>query len=282
VQQECPTVGEDELKKLSGILMNLEKSEAKYSLISQLHSLDSSRLDVLSMILRNWTVDMAREALGELELRLRLLEELQHKVFLEESDEVQELQPLFERGLWIFGPEFETIEFTSNQGMTRVIQGLFGQTEVGSRNRPDFAVLPDSSVGMYSYNAFDEEGAETGVAKLVIVELKRANVSLGASEKGQCWKYIKELFEKGLLNETSRVTAFVLGAKIEPFETSVRSELEGRVSIRPLVYQTVVERAKSRLLKLYERVKDAPFLVEERERLVGIQLELKPPGGGPA
>lgn len=38
---------------------------------------------------------------------------------------VQELQPLFKRGLWIFGPEFETIEFTSNVGMTKVVQNCF-------------------------------------------------------------------------------------------------------------------------------------------------------------
>ena len=65
-------------------------------------------------------------------------------------DEVGDLQPLFERSLWVFGPEFESLEFTSNRGMTEVIAKIFGGDEQGSRQRPDFVMLPDGSVGLYS------------------------------------------------------------------------------------------------------------------------------------
>lgn len=267
VQEDCPALTDRDLGRLAGILASMELSEAKYGLVQKLHELQPGDLDQLNEILESWTVDTAKEVLGELELRLKLLEELKQKVFDRNADEVQELQPLFERGLWIFGPQFETIEFTSNLGMTRVIQELLGGEVTGSRRRPDFVILPDGTVGLYSYPDYDEEGAEIGVAQLVIVELKRAGVTIGDEQKGQCWRYVRELYERGQLRPTSRVTAFVLGSDVQAIEAEPREERGGSVSIRPLVYQTVIDRAESRLFKLHERVRSAPFLEALREEL---------------
>ena len=95
---------------------------------------------------------MAKAVLDEIGRRLKLVTELKNRLADENTKEVQELQPLFEKGLWIFGPEFETIEYTSNEGMTQVVQKLYKQKEgSGSRNRPDFAILPDGTCGLYAY-----------------------------------------------------------------------------------------------------------------------------------
>jgi hypothetical protein len=202
---------------------------------------------------------MAKIVLDELEMRLKLVNELQERTAKAETLEVQELQPLFYRGLWIFGPEFETIEFTSNETMTSVIQKLYGVELSGSRNRPDFAILPDSSVGLYSYDKYDDHGSEISVDRLVIVELKKPGVTIGEEQKGQCWKYVKELYSKGLLTDSSRVECYVLGSQIDQNECSVRTEKDERVRIQPLHFGMVLNRAKSRLLKLYDKVKRAPF-----------------------
>jgi hypothetical protein len=179
--------------------------------------------------------------------------------------EVQELQPLFHKGLWIFGPEFETIEFTSNRGMTTVIEQLFGVKDVkGSLNRPDFAIVPNGSVGFYSYPEYsDEDGGEIGPAQLVIVEIKAPDVRIGDDEKSQCYKYVRELNEKGLLTERTKVRGFVLGRHINPVDRGEKTEMDGRVRIRPLDFDTVLGRAKSRMLNLFDRIKDAPFLKEQ-------------------
>jgi hypothetical protein len=204
---------------------------------------------------------MAKIVLDEIQARMRLIEELRIKTAEDSTLEVQELQPLFRQGLWIFGPEFETIHYTSNQGMTAVIQDLFGRKDLtGSRNRPDFAVLPDGSVGLYSYPEYDTEGGEVGAAKLVVVELKAPDVPIGDAEKGQCWKYVRELLQKGLLGERTKVQGFVLGRKINPVDREERTELSGRVRILPLDFGIVLQRADSRLLKLRDKIKAAPFL----------------------
>lgn len=266
IQNECSSISEKELIKLAGILAKMEQSNTKYSLINQLHSLSSNQLDNLQNILADWSLDLAKEVLDELQIRLKLLDELKFKVLDSKTKEVQDLQPLFHQGLWIFGPEYETIEFTSNEGMTSVIHKLFNKNELGSRNRPDFAIVPDGSVGSYFYPAYDEYGAEIGVERLVIVELKKPGVPITSEEKSQCWKYVLELMDKGLISIDTKVTCFVLGDKINPLEKSARKENNDRCIIQPMDYQIVIARAKSRLLRLYDRVKGAPFIENQHKK----------------
>jgi hypothetical protein len=153
--------------------------------------------------------------------------------------------------------------------MTRVVQDLFKVEDTGSRNRPDFVILPDGTAGLYSHPMYDDEtGGEIGVARLVIVELKKPTITIGAEEKSQCWTYVKELYEKGMLHDGTKVTCFALGPSIDPQETEPREEKGGRVVIRPLTYDTIITRAKSRLLNLSDKVKSAPFLSEEEKNVL--------------
>ena len=267
IQSECTNLNEKDLLKLSAVLIKMEQSDTKYSLISKLHELDSSQIDNLHNILADWSLDLAKEVLDELQIRLKLLDELRERVLDVNTKEVQDLQPLFYQGLWIFGPEFETIEFTSNEGMTKVIQNLFNSEIKGSRNRPDFAVLPESTVGSYSYHKYDDDGGEIGIDRLVVVELKKPGIAISTNEKAQCWQYVSELLRKGLISRDTKVTCFVLGSEIDPIERDARKENNDRCTIQPLDYQVVISRAKSRLLKLYDRVKGAPFLEEQRKEL---------------
>lgn len=264
VQEECPSITEKDLSKLAGVLASMEQSESKFDLINKLHELNPGQIDDLHKILCNWSLDFAKEVLDELEIRLRLLDELKEKVFDTKTREVQDLQPIFHQGLWIFGPEYETIEYTSNEGMTKVIQKLFDSSETASRNRPDFAILPDSTVGSYSYPTYDEYGGEIGVDRVVIVELKKPGVPISTDEKAQCWRYVSELLKKGVIQRDTKVTCFVLGSEVDPIERDARKDND-RCIIQPMDYQAVIQRAKSRLLKLYDRVKDAPFLEQQRQ-----------------
>jgi len=273
VQEECSSISEKDLIKLAGVLVKMEQSDTKYSLVSKLHELNADQINNLHNILAEWSLDLAKEVLDELQLRLKLLDELRERVFDTNTREVQDLQPLFHQGLWIFGPEYETIEFTSNEGMTKVVQKLFKAEESGSRNRPDFAILPDSTVGSYSYPAYDIDGGEIGVDRLVIVELKKPGIAISTEEKAQCWRYVSELMRKGLINRDTKVTCFVLGSEVDPIEREARHDSKNCI-IQPMDYQIVITRAKSRLLKLYDRVKNAPFLEEQRKNIKTEPMQL--------
>lgn len=267
VVNKCPSFGEQEIVQLSSILTKLEKAKSRYGLLELLHIQDPHDLDALHDVLTQWTISMAKVVLDEIQNRLKLIAELKAKVRVAGIDEVHELQPLFEKGLWMFGPQFESIEFTSNKGMTTVIRELLGDKKgKGSRNRPDFVVLPDGSVGFYACSSYDDDYNENGVEHVVIVDLKTPGLPLGSTEKEQVWKYVKELKAKGHIRKSTRVDGFVLGDRIEDGEEEFRKEGD-EVRITLMLYGTILTRAEKRLLNLYSKVQDAPFLVAQQEEL---------------
>jgi hypothetical protein len=267
VVDTCPNFGENEIVQLSSILAKLEQSKSRYGLLDLLHKCEPNDYDTLHEILQEWTIGMAKLVLDEIQNRLKLIGELRTKLKKVGVDEVHELQPLFERGLWMFGAQFESIEFTSNKGMTNVIKTIFkDEGGKGTRNRPDFVALPDSSVGFYARASYNEDYDEDGVEHLVIIDLKTTGLALGSKEKDQVWKYVKELREKGYLKRHTRVDGFVLGDKVESEESDPTTHGE-EVKISPLLYDTILIRAERRLLNLHSKVKGAPFLLEQQEAL---------------
>ncbi|WP_233622385.1 ATP-binding protein [Burkholderia multivorans] len=268
VVDTCPNFGEQEVVQLTSILTKLEKSKSQYGLLEILHNQDPNDLDALHEVLSQWTIGMAKVVLDEIQGRLKVINELRIKIQVAGIDEVKELQPLFAKGLWMFGDKFESIHFTSNKGMTTVIRELFdGKAEKASLNRPDFVIRGDGSTGFYSLPSYNEEHEEVGVGHLVIVDLKTTKLSLGSKEKEQIWKYVKELKKKGYIQPETRVDGFVLGDQIESGEGGTRTEDNDKVKIQPLLYSIILSRAEQRLLKLYERVREAPFLLEQQEEL---------------
>lgn len=267
VINECPNFGENEIFQLTTILTKLEKAKSRYGLLELLHNQEPNDFDTLHKILSDWTVGMAKIVLDEIETRLRLICELKSKLDIKGVNEVKELQPLFEKGLWMFGPQFESIEFTSNKGMTTVIREIFGNKDgIGSRNRPDFVILDDSSIGFYARSSYDDEFNENGIEHVVIIDLKTTGLMIGSTEKGQVWKYVKELMNSGYITRSTTVDGFILGDTIEQGETEPRKEGD-RVKIIPLLYNTILTRAEKRLLNLHTKVKDAPFLLAQQDEI---------------
>lgn len=261
VVESCPSLTETQIDQVMGLLANLELSNSQYSLLEKLHQLSPGELDDWNDVLQEWTIQTAKVALDEISRRLRLIEEIRAKTADTATDEVQDLQPLFGQALWIFGPQFESLEFTSNLGMTRVIRQLFGKDDTGSRNRPDFVVLPDSTLGFYSRPSFDSSFNELGTEVLVIVELKKPGVAIGTEEKSQVWKYVKELLSKGYVTDRTQVYGYALGDLIDPTDTGERREGD-RVVIRPMLYSTFIGQAEKRMLNLHRRLVEAPFMKE--------------------
>lgn len=78
---------------------------------------------------------------------------------------------------------------------------------------------------------------------------------------------MKELKKRGHVQPDTRIDGFVLGDQIESGEGGTRTEDNDKVKIQPLLYGTILNRAEQRLLKLYDKVKEAPFLIAQQEEL---------------
>lgn len=255
VQSKCPTIGLQELETTVEVLAKMEKSRSGYELLEKIALFRPDEIDVLNEILEQWTVDDAKKVLGELRWRLELITKLEKLVDDPQADELHDLQPLFEHGLWIFGPEFESISFISNRSLATVIKNLLGDKALDNhRKRPDFVILPDSSIGIYSCERFDENHELNDFSKIVIVELKRSGIAIGTDQKDQALLYARELRKSKKVSLTTPILAYVLGSEINPEANEDFNE--GPIRIIPCRYNIVLAKAHSRTFNLIQKIEE--------------------------
>lgn len=263
-QEKCPNLTGKQLAQTVAIWGKLEQSRSGYDLLKQLATCSTEDLETWNNLMQKWSASNAEIVLNELDRRIAVINELQALIRNKTSDEVHDIQPLFERGLWMFGPEYESVEFTSNRGMTHVVQQFFERKNVqGSRKRPDFVVLPDSTIGLYSADEFTE-GEVSGVRKILIVELKRGDFCVKQNELDQARGYAGELRKTGCAQNSTIIEAFVLGASIEP--GLEKMTVGDKTSILPCLYDLILKRAHSRVFNLAQRIKEsAPIIPRDAE-----------------
>lgn len=275
IQAKVTVIEDKVLNATIEVLSKLEQSRSGFALLEQLSKLNPNDIDALNKILEDWTVQEARIVLDELGRRLKVIESLESLVENPSSDELHELQPLFEKGLWIFGPEYESIQYTSNKSLSTVLKKLIGDKEVKSktpRKRPDFIALPDSSIGIYSRDSFDEKGDVSGLEKILILEIKRGGFVINSEAMRQVDDYASEIRKSGKVKRDTQIDAFVLGTEIaedardpmrkgDPIHTRIQSE----------TYSTTLRKAHARtfyLLKKLEEAKETELYDKEIEEVL--------------
>lgn len=253
VQEKCPTMSDRDLSNTVQVLAKLEQSRSGYDLLSQLAACSPDDLDTWNSLMQQWTASNAEVVLNELDRRLKLIDRLEKLVENPLADELHDLQPLFERGLWIFGPEFESVDFRSNRGLAEVIGRFLGGADYKPpKRRPDFVVLPECSVGAYCADAYDTTGEICGIRKVAILELKKGGFCVTQKEADQARDYSKEIRKGGRVHATTEVVAYVLGAKLE--EGLESTDYGKNTHIIPMVYQTVLRKAHQRTFNLQKRL----------------------------
>jgi hypothetical protein len=270
LQGRCQSLGQTELGFAVEVFAKLEKARSGYSLLEKLNSLKADDLDGLNSILAEWSVSDARKVLGELRYRLDLIKQLQDILRRGNADELHELQPIFERGLWFFGPEFESISFESNRWLSSVVRELLGKEGVSlltiPNNRPDFVVIPDASIGVYSCDDFDDHHEVNGLATVVIIELKRGGSTIGSANKDQAMRYCREL--RKVVGRSVPITAYVLGEGVDSDAETIMEE--GRTRVVPRSYPIVLRQAHARTFNLFSKVELVEKTIPRDEDLVEV------------
>ena len=263
LQLQCPSISDKELTNAVLLFANMEKARTGYSLLEKMAGLAPSDIDGLDTILEEWSVSDAKKVLSELRYRLDLIKQLE-KLLVESNraDELHELQPLFEGGLWIFGPEFEAISFMSNRTLATVVRDcLGGGTLTTPDRRPDFVVLPEGSIGVYSRDAFSDRHEVSGYAHVVVVELKRGGSTISHREKDQAFHYVRQL-RKNVSKETM-IEAYVLGSSVEP--EAADETREGNSRVIPRSFSVVLNAAHARTFQLLRKLENAGAGVRDPE-----------------
>ena len=256
VQRRVPTVTPEVLSTTVEVLAHLESSRSGYGLLRQLSLLPPHDLDALHALLEEWSVTEVRVIVSELDWRLNLIAQLED-VVERKSDELHEIQPLFERGLWIFGPEYEGVSFISNKSLSRVVREFLADADTvvsTPRRRPDIVTSPDRSIEIYARDHHDERGEVDGLDKLVIVELKRGDHEVSRDDLRQAADYAAELRQSGKVGADVPIVCFVLGTTTA---TNVYEQADGKTNVFPRTYSTVLRQAETRTFDLKRKIEAA-------------------------
>ncbi len=252
VLQKCPSLSEGDLSRTVEVLAKLEDSRDGYDLLTRLSSCSTSDLDTWNKLMSEWTASNAEVVLNELGRRLKLIGDLEKLVHVATADELHDLQPLFARGLWMFGPEFEAADFTSNRGMATAIRNLLGGTdEETTSRRPDIVALPDRSVCAYCADEFDDNSEVIGIRQVAIIELKKGGFTITTEELRQGEDYASEIQKANLVQPSTKISVYVLGAELK----DQRERKVENIRVIPLAYDTLLRRAHSRTFHLQKKLK---------------------------
>lgn len=266
VQKDYPTIENGPLEAATKVFIKMLQSKSGYELLYKLSKVSPDDIDTLNEILNEWDIQKIKIVLDEICLRLKLIKELELKTPDENTDE-EELQSLFEKSLWMFGYEYESGFYTSNKAFSTVVKNLFRKKKIDvkeSRLRPDFVVLPSSVLGMHYVDRYNSSTGETeGIAKILLIELKKGGHKVTLDDRTQTEKYMKILYDGKIIDQNTIIDAYVLGTTIDCDETDTGPNKQN--SITPIAFHVILSRAEKRLLGLRRKIRESRNLSEEIE-----------------
>lgn len=256
LQSEVRTIDQPTLNAAVKVLANMEEARTGYGLLHQLSTASADDIDTLHDLLSKWSVQDAKIVLEELGKRLFLIKQLE-KIVNAGADELHEIHPLFERGLWIFGPEYESPHFRSNKWLSTVIRDLLGDQVVEverPQRRPDLVALPDCRLRVFSHDSFDDRGEVEGIDKVLIIELKSGEVSL--RDMRQVEDYARAISEsRQQVQPDTKILCIAVGSRLSG--DTRRITVGEKIVVQSCDYQTVIRRAQARTFHLKQKIEEA-------------------------
>ena len=264
VAQAHPLISPDFLATAVKAVINLEKSKSGASLLQKLSKLSATDVEGLDSLLADWSVKDALRVLDEIDDRLSVIEVIARLADDPDTDELHTLHPLILRSRWLFGPEFESMEYCSNMTLRSVAKQLWGNTGasfINEKKRPDVVVLPDQStvqlVGIEGFQAQDPTVAQ--MQNILLIELKKGGFKINRKEVNQADGYVQDIASSGFVHGAPYVTAWVVGQSIAPgvgTDKTVGDETRRYGQVRATTYGALVSTANLRLMRLRKALED--------------------------
>lgn len=258
-----PLIAPETMSVAVQAVINLEKARSGSSLLEKLSKFDEADVEALDRLLSEWTVRDALTVLDEIDERISVVEAIKKLSSESDSDELHTLHPLLTQARWIFGPEFDSPEYTSNISLQRAMADLFGKHAeehdfLNPRKRPDIVVLADATLSAVATERFDEASSLTVLRDILVIELKRGASTINRDNVNQATNYVEDLRASGHLDGKPFIRAFVVGhkvsSKVEPVRTLGQNPEHARIEVA--TYSRLVRSAEKRLFGLRERLGD--------------------------
>jgi len=258
-----PTVSQEVLSAAVQALINIEKARGGAALLEKLTQLDESDIEGLDRLLSQWTVRDALSVLDEIDHRLAVIVAIEKLAGDDAADELHTLHPLVTQARWLFGPEFDSSEYSSNVSLRTAAEKIFKKrlstaAFINAKQRPDIMTLADATCSIVGTEGFDAaDPTLTRIQNVLIIELKKGRSVIGREEMNQGNGYVQDFLGSGALDGTPMFRAFVVGHEItakttREIELKEEGVLRGRV--QAVTYGQLTRSAHQRLFRLKERI----------------------------
>ena len=251
ILKDSPTTTKDTIKTAVKAVLNLQSTSKGEELLRKLSSMSETDIAELNKILSRWNVKDAMKVLDVIDRRLTVIELIKKLSEDSNTDELHVLHPLITESRWVFGPEFDSPEYTANQQIRTITQKLFHHkaydTTFNLSKRPDLVVLEDGSC----YSVTGTNRFENGISHLdhvLIVELKKGHFKITFEEFMQLQRYVTMILQQEGGN--IRVTSFILGYDIDEGVISTKIEGGGGGVVIPMKFSQLIDTADKRMMNL--------------------------------
>jgi hypothetical protein len=263
VVHDQPGILPETLGKVVKAVIKIQKARSGASFLDKLMQLDEHDIDALDRLLGQWSVEDALTVLDEIDSRLSIIAAMEKLSGDPEADELHTLHPLVSQARWLFGPEFDSSEYASNNTLRTVATRLFktkreDQVFANAAKRPDIVVLSDATISIVGTESFDSAKDHLVTMRdVLLIELKKGRSEIGREEMNQTSYYVDELVSSGGIEGTPFFHAFVVGHSVAPNIPTVNSrEFNGvsRGRVTATTYNQLALTANRRLHGLKARI----------------------------
>ncbi len=170
---------------------------------------------------------------------------------------IHDILPIFTSCLWMFGPQYDSVEYRANRGIATVLRELLGGGSVDKKikDRADIVAIDTGAILPYSLDGFEADAEVGRLASVLLLELKKGAHTVSSADMRQTEKYIRHLKKGGHVSSTE-ITAYVLGWSIgdDAEEKSLGSQ-DPKPRLKPCTYNDVIRKAQGRMFRLVERIR---------------------------
>jgi len=260
-----PTAKEEAISLAVETVINLEKTRSGHELLVKLSHLSGEDIIGLNKLLENWSIKDALTVLDEIDKRISVIEAIRKLSSDSTVNELQVLHPLITSARWIFGPEYDSPEFSSNSQLQTTVQKLFGKkldksVFLNNKKRPDIVVMGQSTFSITGTTDYDHQNGLSSIKKILIIELKRGGFKIGRHERSQALNYVEDFVGCGTLIGSPYINAFVVGESfkenVQPIQNIVNENGVEIGKVQICLFSQIVDSSEKRLFNLRERLKE--------------------------
>ncbi|GMQ78288.1 MAG: hypothetical protein BMS9Abin02_0789 [Anaerolineae bacterium] len=268
-----PTSNQETLGIAVEAVINLEKTRSGKALLQKLSQFSDDDISGLNRLLDQWTIKDALSVLDEIDRRMCVIEAIDKLSGDSQVDELKILHPLVTEARWLFGPEFDSAEYTSNRQLHTIVKKIFKIDSdenyfENDRKRPDLFLLSDSTASVTGAEQFNPDTDLVDMRRILIIELKRGGSSLSRDNRDQAVHYVEDFIGCKELTGNPHIFAFVVGETVSG-KVVGKQKVGDNGHVNVTTYAQLVDTAKRRLFNLREK------LTERYAGVTGVELAKK-------